>query len=151
MKIISSGKWGIDSNIILYALNSSSVHHSAAKEFFTHVLQRKDISLVVAQQNIIEVERVLINVYKQKVDKVVQTLQQFVDGFQCNVICPLPTTITRYHKIVSYQKKLDIFDAFLAATYLDNEVNTFFTLHSKDFKHIDDFKVYNPFEVFSMI
>lgn len=55
----SSGKWGFDSNILIYAFNKDSRFYEKSRVLFEHVFNGRT-TLYLTQQNILETERVLI-------------------------------------------------------------------------------------------
>lgn len=143
---ILKGSWGVDSNVIIYALDKKSYFFKKAEEFF---LATKNLNFYITQQNIIEIERVLVGFYKIDKEQVVDNLEMFLNVFKFNIISPLPTTLSLYHQLLKNLKtKSDFFDLFLAATYLDNEINNLFTVNVKDFLVIKELNVVNPFESF---
>jgi predicted nucleic acid-binding protein len=143
----STEKWGIDSNLILYALDKKSPYHKKTKEFFEQILIHKQ-DLYTAQQNILEVERILTHKYKVQVKRAIKVLTDFLEAFKFNIISPLPTTLMLYHQIIQnctdQGKRPDIFDIYLASTLLDNNIGNLYTLNTKDFVKIKNFEVKNP-------
>ncbi len=135
----------VDSNILVYSLNSSSEKCKKAQDF----LQKNQLQLCVAQQNIFETLRVLTHLKspqslspKQAVTALSLITKHFV------VINPLPDTeylalelIARHH-IGGNQ----IFDAYLVATALSHGVTTIVTDNTKDFKMFEMVRIINPFE-----
>lgn len=146
MKNISKGKWGIDSHFLVYALDADSSFHSDTKALIDSFIQLK-IELVIAQQNILEAERVFITVYKQDPSMVISALMEMITALGVQIVHPLSTTHDRYHQIVkSAVAKIDIFDYYLAATFIDHGISRLLTLNIKDFAGIKGFEVVNPFD-----
>lgn len=146
MKNILKGNWGFDSNIIIYALDKKSAFFEKAQAFFKTT---KDLNFYITQQNIVEIERVLIGFYKIEKEKAINGLEMFLNAFEFTVISPLPTTLSCYHKIIRESNlKKTFFDFYLAATYLDNEINNLFTINIKDFLGIKELNVVNPLDYF---
>ena len=140
------GSWGVDSNIVIYALDRKSMFFNKARKFFSEV---KEINFYITQQNIVEIEKVFVGFYKVKKEAVISNLETFLSAFNFSIISPLPTTLSYYHKLIlSYSKKDVFFDFYLAATYLDNQIGNLFTVNTKDFLAIKELQVVNPFSYF---
>ncbi|MBU0569656.1 PIN domain-containing protein [Patescibacteria group bacterium] len=141
----SSGKWGFDSNILVYAFNKDSGFYEKSRVLLEYVF-KSGTALYLTHQNILETERVLIQTYKFPKKKVMRDIESFLDAFDFTLITPLSTTIYYYHKLLTNNKPKNIFDLYLAATYLDNGVNQIFTANEKDFVGIPRFKAVNPYK-----
>lgn len=135
----------VDSNILIYSLNSSSEKCKKAQDF----LQKNQLQLCVAQQNIFETLRVLTHSKspqslspKQAITALSLVTKHFV------VINPLPDTeylaleLIAKHTVAGNK----IFDAYLVATALSHGVTAVATDNTKDFKMFEMLKVINPFE-----
>ncbi len=140
------GKWGFDSNLILYALNKNSSFNSQIGNFFRKT--RDLIDFYVTHQNILESHYNLVRKYKISSKRAFKEINILLESFNFKVISPLPSTIYRYYEIVSMikVKKSVFFDIYLATTYIDNGVNNLLTNNEEDFKGIPQFKVFNPFK-----
>jgi predicted nucleic acid-binding protein len=146
MRPTFSGNWGVDSNIIIYALDRKSVFFKKAEAFFN---QAKGINFYITQQNLVEIEKVIIGFYRIKKETVITNLERFLSAFNFSIISPLPTTLSYYHKLLLFYPAKDaFFDLYLVATYLDNQINNFFTVNTKDFLTIKELRVVNPFSYF---
>ena len=134
----------VDSNIIVYAINRSSPKHLAAQEF----LQGNIGKLVLAHQNILESLRVLT--HKKFVNPMTPSdasvaVANISDA--CRIITP---DRTAYHLTIQLITKYGlpgnlVFDAYLAATALANNVAVLATDNVKDFALIEEIKIINPF------
>jgi len=134
----------IDSNILIYALNSNSPKHSLAQKF----LQQHDITFVVAHQNIIETLRVLTHhkfstPFKPK--RALTAVEQIIS--QCSIIYPNGDTLqTSIELIKKYSiSGSEIFDAYLVATALTNGITTIATDNVKHLKKYVEAHIVNPF------
>lgn len=146
MTRILEGKWVFDSQILIYILDSTSEYHTPIARLFER-LKAKQFVGVVAQQNILEAENVLINYYHLEKQMVIKGVENLLDNFRFEIIAPFPITYIRYHTFArSSSKKIEVYDYFLAATMLDNEVTQLITANDKDFIGIDEISVYNPFK-----
>lgn len=134
----------IDSNIIIYSLNSSSPKCKLAKKFILDNFSE----ITVAQQNILETIRVISHPKYPKpfkydeallaVDKIVRNL---------TIIQPSSETIEITYMLAKKYKISgnEIFDAYLVATALSNDE---YEIYSDNVKHLGKYKeikVKNPF------
>lgn len=141
-----SGKWVIDSNLLVYFLDQDSPFYSSTKDLFSYILSGK-ISATIAQQNILEAERVFVLAYKRDPSIVIRQLEDIIFNFRMDVISPLSDTYGHYHELLlSSGRPVDIFDYYLAATMLDNRVNRILTVNTKDFSKIKEIETVNPFK-----
>jgi len=139
-----AGKWVFDSNLLVYALDETSPFYRQTRELFSDILKLK-LEGVVAQQNILEAEHVLISKLGQREKEVVTAIENLLAGFRFGIIGPLSNTWKTYHLLVERSMSgVDLFDHYLAATLIDNKVPRLLTLNAKDFKHIYGLEVINP-------
>lgn len=144
MKITYEGRWVIDSNIFVYATDDRSAHYEAARMLFRRALDG-EFQPVVAQQNIVESERVLIQVYKQKPTDVLASMEEILTNFGFFIIAPKITTYQQFHGLIQKASgKFDFFDYYLVATMLDNKIANIFTANTKDFSMIPSIRAVNP-------
>lgn len=156
MKNTLKGKWVFDTQLLIYTLNESSPFHFATKSLFELLISSKEKEKtlsekfigVVAQQNIIEAENVLIKYYKFNYKKAIQAIQDIIIAFNFETIASLPTTYLRFHSLTKSlnKKTVDIFDLYLVTTMLDNGITNIITVNEKDFAGIIEITVYNPFK-----
>ncbi len=134
----------VDSNILIYAINSSSPKHRAAQEF----LQTHANHIVIAHQNIFESLRVLTH---QKFPNPMLS-GNAIDAINaiaehCHVIAAdqgahhIATAIIQKHNLIGDK----VFDAYLAATALSVGINTIATDNTKDFSGFEGLLLINPF------
>ena len=135
----------IDSNILIYSINSSSPKHKKAQAF----MQKHIGNLEIAHQNILETLRVLTHKKfptPMKIDDALESIESILKGTQ--VISPSYRThrialeLVKKHQLTSDQ----IFDAYLVATALDNGIYTIATDNTKDFVILTEIKVISPFD-----
>lgn len=134
----------IDSNILVYSINLSSPKHKKAQDF----LQENLSELVVAHQNIFETLRVLTHPKfpnPMKIDDAVDATLNILKA--CTVISPDYRT---HHIALELIKKHSlsgdlVFDAYLVATALGNDIGVIATDNTKDFKRFIELKTINPF------
>ncbi len=136
----------VDSNIIIYAINTSSPKHKIGQQF----LQEKQKTLVLSQQNIFESIRVLTH---PKFPSPMKSLDA-VDAVGriariLNIIAPVYETafvameLIKRHGLVADR----IFDAYLVATMLTNDITEIATDNEKDLTLFQGITVVNPFKV----
>jgi predicted nucleic acid-binding protein len=144
--ITLSGKWGIDSNLLIYVQNEESPFHASARELFLRFSQGQ-IELVLTQQNIVECERVLVQKYKRPIDTTITDIGEIIKAFDFDILTPLPTTYMTFQQLLQAGKPraVDFFDFYLAATLIDNDVSNLLTVNVDDFSKIPGFKAQNPF------
>lgn len=134
----------IDSNILVYAIDKLSPKHSKAQKFL-----RENLNILeVAHQNIFETLRVITypkfpNPMKLKdaVDAVERILKV------CSIVSPnWKTQRIALELIKKYKLSSDtIFDAYLAATALSNDIKIIATDNVADFKKFNEIQIFNPF------
>lgn len=145
MQNISSGKWGIDTNILVYAQDRKSPFYERSRSLFEQVINGS-LEMVVAQQVILEAHSVFIKVYKRSPKEIVLLVGAIVSNFRISVVCPLPTTLHRFGDLLSSTSSSnDVYDIYLASTLLDNGITQLITANEQDFRGIAGFRVVNPF------
>ena len=134
----------IDSNVLIYAINSSSPKHLQAQAY----LQANVGQMTIAHQNIFETLRVLThNKFPSPMHPVdaITAILNIAKG--CHVI--EPQTDTYHIALALIQKHIlkgdKVFDAYLAATALSAGINSIVTDNAKDFLVFEDMSVINPF------
>jgi predicted nucleic acid-binding protein len=134
----------IDSNVLVYAINSASPKHKTAQTF----LQIHIDHLAVAHQNILESLRILT--HKQFSNPMtpgdaIKAISNITE--HCHVIAPEPGV----HRIaMAFMQKYKlggdkIFDAYLASTASSAGITTIATDNTKDFMAFKEITVINPF------
>ena len=134
----------LDTNIVIYAINSASPKHRQAQKF----IREYQSSLKIAHQNIFEALRVLTHPHFSNpatTDKALKAVGNITSGL--SIIYPVFET---YYLAVQLIKKycLDsdkVFDAYLAATAITNNIQTIATDNTKDFRIMNEIKAYSPF------
>lgn len=137
-------KWGIDSNLIIYALGNDQDFSFKTKEFFKSI-EQNNIDLYITHQNILEVQNVLKRVYKLKYSESLKILLDFIRVLGIRIVNPLPQTIDIYTRLmIGIDTSLDHYDLYLAATFLTYDIKYIYTNNSSDFKKIKSIKAINP-------
>ncbi|MDP3955358.1 MAG: PIN domain-containing protein [bacterium] len=134
----------VDSNILVYSINISSPKHKASQNF----LQKNIGRLEVAHQNIFESLRVLSHPKFPSPMKVKDALGAIENILKaCSIISP----DYRTHRLaLALIKKYDlssdkVFDAYLVATALSNDIETIATDNIRDLGKFKEIKAFNPF------
>ena len=125
-----------DTNVLIYSLDSASPQFEAVRKLFARV-KNGEIEAVAAHQNIVETENVLVNIYKKSLDEARDAIDNALFSFNFSLICPLPSTISLYHRLIqrySSKTKIDIYDIYLASTTLVNGVDSIATYNTKHFE-----------------
>lgn len=136
----------IDTNLIIYAINSASPKHNQAKRF----LSQNQSSLIVAHQNILEGMRVLTHAKFSHPMTFFQA-EKAVDAITkvATIISPteetLPIAVVLMHKYTRAANR--IFDAYLVATMLTHGIKKIATDNDRDFTMYEEVTVLNPFRV----
>lgn len=134
----------IDTNILVYAINSSSPKHRASQEY----LKANAANAVVTHQNVMEALRVLTH-RKFQNPMSAKDAQRAVDAIVKHVRVITPSyTAYELAKMLILEQQLRgnaIFDAYLAATALASGVNVIATDIVKDFRGYEKLKVVDPF------
>ncbi|MEK7119266.1 MAG: type II toxin-antitoxin system VapC family toxin [Patescibacteria group bacterium] len=136
----------IDTNLIIYAINSASPKHNQAKRF----LSQNQSDLIVAHQNILEGMRVLTHAKFSHPMTFFQA-EKAVDAIAkaATIISPteetLPIAMVLMHKYTRAANR--IFDAYLVATMLTHGIKKIATDNDRDFTMYEEIAVLNPFRV----
>ena len=133
----------IDSNILIYALNSRSPKNKVAQAF---IQSQKEIA--VAQQNIFETLRILTHTkFPQPVNpsEAVKSIKLVTK--HALIISPTFDTVSLTYELI---KKYDIqgteiFDAYLVATAISNGITKIATNNEKHLKKYKEVTIVNPF------
>ncbi len=134
----------IDSNILIYAINSTSPKHKKAQIFLRNHLDES----AVAHQNIFETLRVLTHPKfpkPMKIEKAIDAVDSIIQ--KCLIIAPdykthsIALELIRKHLFSADM----IFDAYLTATALSNGIYEIATDNEKDLKKFSEINIVNPF------
>jgi predicted nucleic acid-binding protein len=131
--------WAIDTNILVYLLNANSSQHTLAQNIIQKA-KKENISIVITQQNIIELVQTLTKYYSVPLKEASEKSKQIIKSVN-QVLHPHTTTLTTYLKLCKQNHKpKSHFDLYLASTLLSNQANIFITNNPKDFTNIMDLK-----------
>lgn len=126
----------IDSNILIYALNTSSPKFTTAQNF----LQQHSHELVFAQQNIFETLRILTHPkfpHPFSTSQAIEAVEAITD--QATILSPTYETPTIAKTLIKKYKitGTEIFDAYLVATALSNDEKE---ICSDNTKHLQKYR-----------
>jgi len=138
----------LDSNILIFSSNILSTKYKIAKQL-RELAKNNEFRAYITHQNINETLRVLTHKNYVSPFTLTNALKQ-IDSFIkiTAVISPNSDTLqvflnlAKEYKITSNQ----IYDAYLVATAITNDIRTIATDNEKDFKKYKEIKVYNPFK-----
>lgn len=142
MKNIFEENFLVDSNILVYFLDADSKYNDLVKRFFSFCEENK-LSIFISLQNIVELTSVLIRKHKVTKKLALEKVKRLVNSELFQIISPFPSTNHRFFEIMGMLSKPDIFDVFLAATMMDNNVFAILTNNQQDFKNIKNLKVWS--------
>ena len=134
----------IDSNIIIYAINADSPKYKRAQEFL-----KQNTNLQITQQNILEALKVLTHSKfssPMKTEDAIKAITNITDAL--TLITPNLTSLYLALALIETNNLSGnrIFDAYLAATALSNDIKELATDNVKDFKKFREITVINPFQ-----
>lgn len=136
----------IDSNIFIYSLNTDSRDHKSAQTFLLH-----QSTYFITPQNILEIYNVITDSRKFPSPftppKAQLTLESIAEHDSCELITPDENTWETALKLaikygIKGQQK--IYDCYLAATLLENHIETLYTANTEDFKVFPFIHSHNP-------
>ncbi|TES98588.1 MAG: PIN domain-containing protein [Promethearchaeota archaeon] len=137
---------GIDSNIIIYALNSDLPEHEPCKELFERIADGKEIAGI---PSIVFMESYHALVYKFKFlsSEVKHRLSAILDSENVIIYTISTSTILFAFEIAS-QYKIGGRDSLIAASLLENNVKEIYS-HDADFDKINEITRVDPINKFS--
>ena len=139
----------LDSNILIYAHAADSPFHVSARQLRDQAAQGA-LSACLSPQvlceffSVITDDRLVKPVLSPAQAKREISTYWNAGGF--HRIVPKETTVSRLVSMLDRHplKRRDIFDAFLVATMLDNDIRTIYTRNVKDFEVYPEIQVINP-------
>jgi len=134
----------IDSNILVYSLNSASLKNKSSQKFINENLK----TAVIAHQNIFETLRVITHSkYPNPMPSgsAIKALLSITNTL--SVISPDERTQPLAFELINKYNVNgnQIFDAYLIATALSNDIKTIATDNTKHFKIYEEINIANPF------
>lgn len=133
----------IDSNILIYALNSASPKNKIAQEYL-----QSHREIIFAQQNIFETLRILTHAKFSSPYTSVQAVSAVTKITDLSrIITPNIETADICFALISKYNitGTEIFDAYLVATALSNDIYSIATDNTKHLQKYSEITVINPF------
>ena len=137
--------FGIDTNILVYAISKGVEKHGLAKDLVNSILEGK-YNAVICVQNLNEFIATVTDSRRMTAPLNVLVSINEIDKFMhggIKIFYPKLKTWDIYKKILKNKPKTKgqiIYDYFLAATLMSNGVNTLITENVKDFEGIKGFR-----------
>ena len=133
----------VDSNILIYAHDLKDTRRDAAISFLSAGLKTRNLALSV--QNLAELCRVATE--KMRPSTPAEDIRAAILDYLPNVrlLRYGPETVLEALRIKE-KSGTHFYDALLAATMLENGINTIYTENTHDFEKIPGIKAENPFK-----
>lgn len=137
----SPGRWGVDTNVLIYLFDQESPFHRSTIRVLKQAVEKR-VELVITHQNIVEFVRVLNDWYHLPIREVIEHASSLVER-DISTVSPLPTTLKKFLRLCqsSTNGTREIFDLYLAATLLDHGVTTLVTNDRGGFQRIHGFRI----------
>ncbi|OGM14617.1 hypothetical protein A3E44_03995 [Candidatus Woesebacteria bacterium RIFCSPHIGHO2_12_FULL_41_24] len=132
----------LDTNVLVYLLDKDSKFYRQVIELFEWI-EDKNLTIYISYQVILELIRTLVKDYNFLLSKSIGLTRRLVEKKPFETIFPLPSTIEKFYEISASNNNKQVFDIYLAATALDNGVNSLVTNNKKDFEGIKGLRVYD--------
>lgn len=130
----------IDTNILIYASDESSVFQEKARRFLEKKLPFKNLCLAI--QNLTEFYAIVTNPKRVKnslnQNQAIRAIKSYLNSGLFQIIIPKPATVFRITTLLDKYliKNREIHDLHLAAVMMDNEVKTIYTADTKIFNRL---------------
>lgn len=139
----------LDANILVYADQEADEHHVASKALRDQGLHG-EVSLCVCPQVLNEYFAVVTNARRVSNPRTSETarreVMKYIKSQNFLKIYPTPTTLNRLYGLL--QKHLVsgplIFDYYLIATMLENDIKKVYTYNTNDFSPVSEIQVLAP-------
>ena len=151
MKTLSFDTYGIDTNILIYASDKKNIFYKKSRKIFEEIVKGK-IKGVITPQNIFEYISVITSIKQIPKPISINTAIKDVDDFLnlgLNIIYPTQKSVRSALKFAEKARisGRKIFDFYLGATLVENDIRFLITANSSDFSAFNKyFRVINPFE-----
>ena len=149
--ILNSEIYGIDTNILVYASDKNSIFYSKSRKTIEEIAKGK-IFGVITPQNILEYISVVTSKKRLsksvEIDSAIKAIEGFIES-GIDIVYPTKESTQLALKFaektgISGRK---IFDFYLAATLIENDIKFLITANSSDFEKFGGpIRVINPFK-----
>ena len=139
----------LDTNILVFAHSQKSPHQNRSAELVDQALQGK-FPACIAHQNLLEFLSVVTHPKKLEKPlsraKALSCTRLYLLSAALVKIAPTQGSFMRAHDLISRHSvsRTKVFDAYLAATMLDNGVKEIYTDNVSDFEAFEDITATNP-------
>ncbi len=145
--------FAIDTNILVYAHNKSSVFNEEASEFLEWKMNLRDangnLTVCIPSQVLMEFINVITRQNIQSplsLPEAINIIQDYLDS-DIRIINQKETQIQTFIELLSsVTTRKTIFDIVLTATLKDNNISGLYTVNVNDFKEFDFLDIKNPLE-----
>lgn len=137
----------IDTNILVYAHDSSEIEkHPKAIKVMERLWEKKTNN-AVSLQNLAEFFFVVTKKIQNKVEvkKAKEIVQDIIDLETIEKVRYKESTLQKAMTMIEERKTDDFWDALLAATMMENGIESIYTENTKDFEKIEEITAINPF------
>lgn len=134
----------VDTNLLVMAVREKALEHKQAKRFIKRLAKEKKI--VLTPQILLEFYNVMLGL-KFTSSQALKSLEYFMNISGLKMIFPKENSYRSALKLgKKYQLggKARIFDAYLAATAIENKVKVIYTQNTRDFVKFRAVKAVNP-------
>ena len=141
----------LDTNVLLYTLTEASPFHGPARALYRQVIEGT-LQACISPQVLCEFLSTCTDARRfhpaLSVEQALRECLVFWEAHTLKKIFPSSTTFERATALIRRHRisRQEVFDAFLAATMLENGVRTIYTANTKDFLPFRELQVVNPFE-----
>ena len=141
----------LDTNVLLYALAEASPFHRPARALYRQVIEGT-LQACISPQVLCELLAICTDAHRfhpaLSVDQALRECLVFWEARTLKKIFPSSVTFEKATELIRRHRvsRQEVFDAFLAATMLENGVTTIYTANTKDFLPFHELQVVNPFE-----
>ncbi|MBA3920662.1 MAG: PIN domain-containing protein [Nostocaceae cyanobacterium] len=143
-----------DTNVLVYAHDESSSFHAESATLLTFALEANDIQGVIAEQNLIELYRILTNATAMKGNPLTALdASNLINSIYLNdlwdIIYPTRPRLNKTFELAVDRNIMSakIFDIRLASLVLDADIDYFATHNIKDFQSINGIQSMTPREI----
>lgn len=139
----------LDTNILIQAAGAGSAKHGKARDLRDRAATGK-IEACIAAQILTEFYSVVTDAHRFQPPLAPAQAQRELQSYlssRLGLILPKETTVSRMLDLLGSRSVRGgkIFDFFLAATMLDNGVQTIYTENTRDFEGLGEIEAINPF------
>lgn len=138
----------LDANILVYAVNEDSPYHTTAKNVIQSINSGK-LAACLSCQVLAEFYATVTNPKKVRQPLSPEEASEAIEGYLESDISKLHPNETTLRLTLELAKRyqvtgLDIFDAQIVATMVQNRIKTIYTANEQDFNRFEEIEAVNP-------